>query len=84
MCHHVIVLEHGAVRFEGPPADLARVGDGRVWIDEHPDPGALRSWRTPDGLCRHIGDPPPGATTVAPTIEDGYLLLTADRDAVPS
>ena len=31
---------------------------------------------TADGSYRHIGEPPTGATLGAPTLEDGYLVLT--------
>ena len=75
MCDHVLVLHGGGVAFAGTPGDLVAVGEGRVWVDERATVGARRSWRTGDGLFRNIGEPPPGASLVAPTIEDGYLLL---------
>jgi ABC-2 type transport system ATP-binding protein len=37
------------------------------------------SWRTPDGAHRNIGDAPDGSDLVAPTLEDGYLLLVGQR-----
>jgi ABC-2 type transport system ATP-binding protein len=75
LCQHVVVLDHGAVRFEGPPAELAQVARGRVWSGTSREPGALASWRTGTGLYRHVGTPPPGADLLDPTVEDGYLLL---------
>ena len=83
LCQRVLVLAHGAVRFDGTPAQLARVAEGRVWTAaEEAGRGASVSWRTGDGLVRHIGDPPAGATTAPPTLEDGYLLLLARSDGV--
>ena len=80
-CREVVVMLAGRIRFVGPPAHLAAVAEGRVWIEEgHLDglgtPGSVRSWITSDGHVRHVGDPPPAAELVEPTIDDGYLLLT--------
>ncbi|MGN9907475.1 ABC transporter ATP-binding protein [Phytohabitans sp. LJ34] len=75
LCQRVIVLDHGEVRFAGPPADLAALAAGRVWTGGTREPRALASWRTGSGLYRHVGDPPPGADLVDPTVEDGYLML---------
>jgi ABC-2 type transport system ATP-binding protein len=75
LCQHVIVLLDGEVRFAGTPAELARVADGRVWIADTRDAAAELAWITSDGQVRHIGTPPARAATVAPTVEDGYLLL---------
>ncbi len=49
--------------------------DGRVWVATERQPGAALAWVTSEGSVRHIGTPPAGATPVAPTVEDGYLLL---------
>jgi ABC-2 type transport system ATP-binding protein len=76
LCQVVIVLGEGTVRFSGAPPDLAALAAGRVWLDEARDPRAELAWVTSEGHVRHIGDPPAGAATVAPTVEDGYLLLT--------
>ncbi|KND35197.1 ATP-binding cassette domain-containing protein [Streptomyces acidiscabies] len=75
LCHKVVVLDHGTVRFEGTPAELALLAEGRVWSSAERTPGALAAWRTGVGTFHNIGDPPPGASLVEPTIEDGYLLL---------
>ncbi|GGO20885.1 ABC transporter ATP-binding protein [Micromonospora parathelypteridis] len=75
LCQEVIVLDRGRVRFEGTPAKLAGLAAGRVWTSAERQAGALASWRTGTGLHRHVGDPPPGATLVEPSIEDGYLTL---------
>ncbi len=81
LCSRVLVLAEGGIRFDGRPADLAAVAEGRVWTDEEEaGEGASVSWRTGDGLLRHVGSPPSGATIVAPTLEDGYLLLLSQLD----
>jgi ABC-2 type transport system ATP-binding protein len=76
LCRHVVVLLGGTKRFEGTPADLARLADGRVWLGRDRDPSADLAWVTGDGEVRHIGAPPAGARLVPPTVEDGYLTLT--------
>ncbi|MFF2960735.1 ATP-binding cassette domain-containing protein [Streptomyces sp. NPDC057963] len=75
LCHRVVVLDHGAVKFDGDPAGLSAVAEGRVWSSAERDPRALAGWRTGTGAFRNIGSPPPDAETVAPALEDGYLLL---------
>ncbi|WP_327008318.1 ABC transporter ATP-binding protein [Dactylosporangium sp. NBC_01737] len=75
LCRQVVVIDQGTVRFAGTPADLAALADGRVWTSATREPGALASWRTGTGAHRHVGDPPPGAELLPPTIEDGYLML---------
>lgn len=75
LCDRVIVLHEGRVHFEGTPTDLAKLASGRVWLADRPEPSARLSWRMGTGGYRLLGDPPAGAELVAPTIEDGYLLL---------
>ena len=76
LCQRVIVLHDGArgVRRHAGASSRA-LAAGRVWIADARDERAQLSWRTAEGGHRHIGDPPPGAQLVEPTIEDGYLLL---------
>ncbi len=76
LCSRVAVLLGGVNRFLGTPGELAELARGRVWIDDHRDPSAHLAWASGDGRVRHIGEPPPGATLVEPTVEDGYLTLT--------
>jgi ABC-2 type transport system ATP-binding protein len=77
ICPQVIVLLQGRVRFSGTPSDLAATAAGRVWAAEQRDTRAHLSWRGGDNRWRHIGDHPPAAAElVAPTVEDGYLLLS--------
>ncbi len=76
-CDQVVVLAEGTVRFVGPPQRLADRARGRTWL-QHGEPGPVRaSWLQADGRHRCLGDPPPGADLVEPTVEDGYLLLVA-------
>ena len=75
LCQAVYVMFSGRIRFAGTPAGLAALADGRVWEDDTQDPVAIRSWLTAEGTYRHLGDPPAGAELVAPTLDDGYLLL---------
>lgn len=76
LCARVVVLFDGSVRFDGPPADLAKLAEGRVWLAEERDESAALGWVGGDGLWRNIGEPPRDATAAIPTIEDGYLVLT--------
>jgi len=77
ICPQVVVLLQGRVRFTGTPAELAATAAGRVWAADERDGHAHLSWRGGDNRWRHIGDHQPGgAELVAPTVEDGYLLLS--------
>ncbi len=79
-CQRVLVMLRGRIRFDGSPAELSRVAEGRVWIDDEVTPGALRSWVNANGEVRHVGAPPPGAEIVTPSVDDGYLMLVADSE----
>ncbi|GAA2234473.1 MULTISPECIES: ABC transporter ATP-binding protein [Streptomyces] len=74
LCHRVLVMAAGRVRFEGTPAELTARAAGRVWSSTERHPGAKAGWRTGTGTFRNVGDPPPGAELLEPTLEDGYLL----------
>ncbi|MGN9809594.1 ABC transporter ATP-binding protein [Micromonospora sp. BQ11] len=75
LCRRVVVLHTGRVRFEGPPAELADVARGRVWLSQARGVDTVAAWRTGEGEYRNLGSPPPGARLIPPTLEDGYLLL---------
>ena len=79
LCPRVVVMLDGSALFEGTPKALTDVAAGRVWLAAERSPGARLSWRNPDGAHRNIGDAPAGADLVAPTLEDGYLLLVGER-----
>lgn len=71
----VVVLNEGRVLFVGSPAALAQRAAGRAWVQPDAPIGIVRaSWLQAGGTHRCLGTPPPGATLVAPTLEDGYLL----------
>ncbi len=83
VCSAVVVLLAGQVQFFGSPAELAGLAAGRVWLAADRNASAELSWRAGDGRWRHIGTTPAaGAEIVAPTAEDGYLVLSgaAGRD----
>jgi ABC-2 type transport system ATP-binding protein len=75
LCQRVIVLLGGQVWFDGTPAKLAAIAEGRVWIATERDSRADLAWVTAEGRVRHIGEPPAGAEPAHATVEDGYLLL---------
>ena len=81
LCQRVVVLLGGSVRFDGTPRELADLATDRVWTATNRDPTADLAWVTAEGRVRHVGQPPPGADIVPPTVEDGYLLL-AGRVAI--
>jgi len=82
LCQDVVVLHEGRVRFQGTPAQLAGLADGRVWYAAARGEGAALAWRTGDGRHRNLGTPPVGAEPVPPTLEDGYLLLLGSAAGV--
>jgi ABC-2 type transport system ATP-binding protein len=75
LCERVVVLHDGVVRFDGPVTQLVASASGHVWSSAVREEWAEHSWRTGTGRWRHVGDPPPGAERVEPTLEDAYLLL---------
>jgi ABC-2 type transport system ATP-binding protein len=76
LCRHVVVLRDGETLFAGAPRELAEVARDRVWLSDDRADNAQLSWLTGDGRHRHVGhSPPPQAELVAPTLDDGYLLL---------
>ena len=76
-CQQLLVLDRGRIRFAGTPSSLLASAVGRVWVDDHAGPSALRSWLAGSGETRNVGIPPAGAQVVEPTLEDAYLLLTS-------
>jgi ABC-2 type transport system ATP-binding protein len=81
LCARVVVVADGRVHFAGSVDELAAVAAGRVWVDDDRNPRALAGWRLGSGRYHHVGDPPPGAELVEPTIEDAYLLMLGPRAA---
>jgi ABC-2 type transport system ATP-binding protein len=78
VCTQVVVLWQGRVRFFGTPSELRQLAAGQVWSSPEDGAGAVASWRTEGGAYRVLGErPSPAAEAVAPTVEDGYLLVCA-------
>ena len=76
LCERVVVLDGGAVLFDGAVRDLVAQAENRVWLADSPDPRAQTSWRTATGRYRNLGDAAPsGAQVVEASLEDAYLLL---------
>ena len=94
-CDRVIVFARGSMVFDGLPADLADEAQGRVWVARLDDEraaalpeGTLIVDQVPeaDGTqrTRMLAERQPyeSATSVAPTLEDGYLWLVGEGVAV--
>jgi len=81
LCERVVVLDNGSVSFQGSVPALVQEAHGRVWLGDAPGPRAQVSWRTATGRYRNLGDAPPGAELVEPTLEDAYLLLRGVTEA---
>ncbi|MEU9730918.1 ABC transporter ATP-binding protein [Streptomyces sp. NPDC048002] len=79
LCHRVLVMAGGRIHFDGTPAELTARAAGRVWSSTERAPHAKAGWRTGAGTFRNVGDPPPGADLLEPTLEDGYLLTLDDQ-----
>jgi ABC-2 type transport system ATP-binding protein len=75
ICGRIAVIAAGRTVFVGSPSELAATAAGRVWASSDRDPAADVAWRTEDGRFRNLGEPPDGADLLAPTLDDGYLLL---------
>jgi len=75
ICDRVLVMDAGQIRFDGTPRELALSAEGKVWLSADKPSGAHIYWRTTEGTFRGVGEIPPGAELIAPTIEDGYLLI---------
>jgi ABC-2 type transport system ATP-binding protein len=71
----VLVMSAGRIVFAGPPTRLAEQAAGRTWIQQAEPRDVRAYWRQANGWYRCLGDPPADAPLVAPTLEDGYLLL---------
>ena len=70
----ILVMAAGKIVFAGPPNRLAEAARGRTWLQADEPRGVRAHWRQANGWFRCLGDPPPSASLVEPTLEDGYLL----------
>lgn len=83
LCSRVVVLNEGMVCLDASPGAVAEVARGRVWESTEGAANVLASWSTGDGRIRNIGDPPPDAYLLEPTLDDGYLvLMNANRGSI--
>jgi ABC-2 type transport system ATP-binding protein len=78
ICGRIVVIAAGRTVFTGTPSELAETAAGRVWASAERDPGADVAWRTEHGRFRNLGTAPNGAHLLAPTLDDGYLLLVGE------
>lgn len=78
----VVVMDAGRVLFRGAPRELAEAARGNVWVASQRDPSARLGWKMGEGRYRHVGTAPDGAELIDPSVEDGYLMLIGDLDAL--
>ncbi|MGQ0549813.1 MAG: ABC transporter ATP-binding protein [Armatimonadota bacterium] len=88
VCDELLILHQGRAVAYGAPADLTAKAQGQVFEVSVPsltlphDYGyeLVRAERHGEGLrLRVVGEPPKGASEVAPHLEDAYILLTWRR-----
>jgi ABC-2 type transport system ATP-binding protein len=76
LCDRVIVLDDGAVRFDGSVRDLLATAVGKVHVAPEASADAIATWKTGTGLVHSVGGTPPaGAQSLDPSVEDAYLLI---------
>jgi ABC-2 type transport system ATP-binding protein len=76
LCDRVLVIDAGAIRFDGTVPELLATAAGRVHLGPTPTTGAVQTWKTGTGLVRSIGGrPAPDSSVVDASVEDAYLLL---------
>jgi ABC-2 type transport system ATP-binding protein len=79
LCSRVVVINHGRDLLSGTPQDIAQKAAGAVWLSDERADDSLLSYRTGGGRYRNIGNAPPNAELVEPTVEDGYLMLLGEE-----
>ncbi len=80
LCDRVLVIDAGAVRFDGTVTELLATAAGRVHLGPLPARGAVQTWKTGTGLVRSVGgQPAPDSSVVDPSVEDAYLLLRSEE-----
>jgi ABC-2 type transport system ATP-binding protein len=79
LCDRVLVIDDGAIRFDGTVRELLVTAAGRVHLGPTATPGAVQTWKTGTGLVRSVGgQPSPDSSVVDPSVEDAYLLLRSE------
>jgi ABC-2 type transport system ATP-binding protein len=80
MCDRVLVIDDGAIRFDGTVPELLATAAGRVHLGPTASVGAVQTWKTGTGLVRSVGgQPAPDSCVVDPSVEDAYLLLRSEE-----
>jgi ABC-2 type transport system ATP-binding protein len=80
LCDRVLVIDGGAIRFDGTVPSLLAAAAGRVHVGPTASVGAVQNWKTGTGLVRSVGgQPAPDSSVVDPSVEDAYLLLRAEQ-----
>ena len=79
LCDRVLVIDAGAICFDGTVPELLATAAGRVHLGPAPSAGAVQVWKTGTGLVRSVGgQPAPDSFVVDPSVEDAYLLLRSE------
>ena len=79
LCDRVLVIDDGAIRFDGTVPGLLATAAGRVHLGPNATVGAVQIWKTGTGLVRSVGgQPAPDSSVVDPSVEDAYLLLRSE------
>ncbi|WP_198954440.1 ABC transporter ATP-binding protein [Kineosporia sp. R_H_3] len=79
LCDRVLVIDAGAIRFDGTVTELLATAAGRVHLGPSASTGAVQTWKTGTGLVRSVGgQPAPDSCVVDPSVEDAYLLLRSE------
>ena len=80
LCDRVLVIDAGAIRFDGTVPELLATAASRVHLGPAATSGAVQTWKTGTGLVRSVGgQPAPDSSVVDPSVEDAYLLLRSER-----
>jgi ABC-2 type transport system ATP-binding protein len=80
LCDRVLVIDAGAIRFDGTVPELLATAAGRVHLGPAATSGAVQTWKTGTGLIRSVGgQPAPDSSVLDPSVEDAYLLLRSER-----
>ncbi len=89
-CRELAVLTSGRLTFHGAVDDLTAHAAGLVWTvttsGSPPDGTIVSAVPHPDGTRYRLltPQPPMAAHPAVPTLEDGYLALTALRSTIPA
>ncbi|MFY9913274.1 MAG: ATP-binding cassette domain-containing protein, partial [Nocardioidaceae bacterium] len=58
LCDRVLVIDDGAIRFDGTVPELLATAAGRVHLGPTANTGAVQTWKTGTGLVRSVGGQP--------------------------